>query len=232
MGQIGIIVAMEEEKEAALEVMQNKKEIKIGKEVFIKGSISKKECILVRCGIGKVNSARITQKLIENFKLDCVLNVGVAGAIHDNLDIGDVVISKTNIQHDFDLTSFGHKKGYIPEIGADIFSDSKLVKLAYKVANNRSIGEFNTKIGTIVSGDIFCEEESMKNKIKKNFNADIVDMECAAIAQVCYLEDMPYISIRSISDVPNGKNCATFEENLPFASKRAAKILQEFCLEY
>ena len=84
------------------------------------------------------------------------------------------------------------------------------------------------KSGIIATGDIFCTETYMKDKIRAKFDADVVDMECGAIAQVCYLDNVPFIAVRSISDTPNGKNAKTFDENLKLASKRCSNILKEF----
>ena len=88
---------------------------------------------------------------------------------------------------------------------------------------------YHIKMGIVASGDIFCTQIEMKNKINAKFNADVVDMECASVAQVCYLDDIPFISIRCISDIPNGGNETTFDENLKLASKRCANIINEFC---
>ena len=95
----------------------------------------------------------------------------------------------------------------------------------------KKLYRYEIKIGIVASGDIFCTEIEMKNKINKNFKADVVDMECAAIGQVCYLDNVPFISIRSVSDVPNGKNVSTHEENLELAAKRCANVLKEFCMQ-
>ena len=89
--------------------------------------------------------------------------------------------------------------------------------------------KYKIKIGIVASGDIFCTDIRMKDKINTKFDADVVDMECAAIAQVAYLDNIPFISIRSVSDIPNGKNETTFDENLKLASERCAKIIKEYC---
>lgn len=150
------------------------------------------------------------------------------GSLVDNLDIGDVVIAKDLVQHDFDITAFGHKKGYISEIGDIFICDKLLVDKCKneidKVANGES---FKVNIGTIASGDIFCTNVDMKNKIKEKFNALCVEMEGAAIAQVCYLDEVPFIVIRSISDSPNGRNNIEFDKYLELASKRCAIFIEK-----
>lgn len=231
MKYIGIIAAMDEEMEEIREKMQDTNIVEIYNLRFIKGKINNKNCILVQSGIGKVNAARATQILINNFEIECVINVGVAGAVNVVLDIGDVVIGKYVVQHDFDITAFGHSKGYVTGIGDKIMCNHEIVNKFEEILKKKDERKYNIKIGTVASGDIFCTEIDMKNKINKKFKADVVDMECAAIAQVCYLDNIPFASIRSVSDVPNGNNANTFKENLELASKRCANILSEYCSE-
>ena len=222
MENIGIVVAMDEEK-AEIEKLISNKEIKeINNLKFITGKIKDKNIILVQCGVGKVNAARTTQKLIDKFNVTTIINVGVAGAINSNLKIGDVIIAKKVIQHDFDITAFGHNKGYITDIGEGIESDKNLLEKVKEISQDNS---YKTKIGIIATGDIFCTDIKMKEKINNKFNADVVDMECGAIAQVSFLENIPFLAIRSVSDIPNGDNAKTFDENLKTASKIASEIL-------
>lgn len=227
MNKIGIISAMQEEKDAIREIMNDIKEVKILGLLFIEGKINGKECVLVESGVGKVNAARTTQILIDKYDLNYIINVGSAATAKDELCIGDVVIGKTLVQHDFDITAFGHKKGYISNIGESINSDEDLVEkikcIFYKINNN----EFKIKVGTIASGDIFCTSPIMKSKINVKFNADAIEMEGAAIAQVCFLDKIPFIVIRSISDCPNNENNITFDKYLKLASFRCARVLKE-----
>lgn len=228
MKKIGIVVAMQEELEAVEEILEDVEIKQINKTRFIIGKIGECICIVVLCGIGKVNAARATQELIDKFNIDYIMNVGVAGSINDDLDIGDVLIGKHTVQHDFDITAFRHSKGYIPGIGDNIECDSQLVSRMLESIKNVEEKSYNIKLGIVATGDIFCTDVAMKDKIRSKFDADVVDMECGAIAQVAYLNEMPFIVIRSISDSPNGKNEKTFEENLPFACKRFANVLKRF----
>ena len=229
MKAIGIIVAMDEEREAIKELMSNTEVVQIYNLKFIKGNIQGKKCILIKSGIGKVNAARTTQILLSNFEIEYVINVGAAGAISWPLNIGDVIIAKHVVQHDFDITAFGHSKGYITGVGDKIECDLGLISAFENMIKSMEDRKYQIKMGIVASGDIFCTSSEMKNKINKKFNADVVDMECAAIAQVCYLDDTPFISVRCISDVPDGKNASTFDENLELASKRCATLIKEFC---
>ena len=228
MRKVGIIAAMQEEMEAIKKIMCDVSEIKIYDLTFWEGKINQKECVLVKCGVGKVNSSRTTQILIDKFEIEYVINVGSAATANNNLEIGDIVIGKTLVQHDFDITAFGHKKGYISNVGENVESDKALIEKFEKVINTIEDKHYKIKIGTIASGDIFCTEKAMKEKINVKFKADAIEMEGAAIAQVCYLDKIPFIIVRSISDNPDGNNNITFVEFLELASKRCADILEEY----
>lgn len=228
MKKVGIVVAMEEEFEAVESKMKDIEIKQIYNLRFTIGKIGKKECILVKSGVGKVNAARTTQVMSDNFKLEYIVNVGSAGSINDELEIGDVVIGKEVVQHDFDITAFGHSKGYITGVGNSVKCDGTLVKEMKNMLENEPERNYKIKIGIIATGDIFCEDIAMKDKIRTKFDADVVDMECGAIAQVAYLNEIPFIVIRSVSDTPNGENSSTFEQNLKLASKRCANLLRNF----
>lgn len=225
-GFIGIIAAEIKEVQAIREIMSNVEEITKSGLVIVKGSINNKEYILTRSGVGKVNAARITQILIDKFDIEYIINIGSAGAINDKLRIGDIVIGKELAQHDFDITAFGHNKGHIPEVGRFLKADKMLIEECEKV----KIKDINIITGIIVSGDIFLTDIDMKEKIRSKFNADCVEMEGASVAQVCFLNKVPFIVIRSISDIPNGKNKVEFEKYLEFASKNCAELIYQMSM--
>lgn len=228
MKTVGIVVAMDEEREEIVNLMKDVELEQVYNLRFLKGTIEGKKCIVIKCGVGKVNAARATQVMLDYFKIDYIINLGVAGALSSMLDVGDVVIAKKVIQHDFDITAFGHSKGYITGVGAFIESNHNLLEEFSSVLEEMPERNYKIKMGIVATGDIFCTESWMKDKIRAKFNADVVDMECAAIAQVCYLSEKPFIAIRSISDSPNGNNVSVYDNNLKFASKRCANILKEF----
>lgn len=221
---IGIITATTEEFEAIKDIMNQIEEIKYYDLNFYKGKINLKNIVLVKCGVGKVNAARTTQILIDKFNIESVINVGSAGSLNNNLEIGDIIIGKEIVQHDFDITPFGHEKGYITDTGKFFKSDEELVKRF----RNVQIEGIKIVTGIIATGDIFCTDLHMKEKIKQKFNADCCEMEGAAIAQVCYLNRVPFLVIRSISDIPNGKNHIDFDKFIKLASKNCAQIIQKF----
>lgn len=229
MKKIGLIAAMQEEMNSIKEIMENTTEKNIYELTFIEGKINEKDCVLVQCGIGKVNSSRVTQILIDNYDIEYIINVGSAGAANNELDIGDIVIGKKLVQHDFDITAMGYPKGYITNVGQFVESDSTLIEKLENIISKMTDEEFKIQIGTIASGDVFCTESEMKDKIRKKYNADAIEMEGASIAQVCKLDNIPFVVIRSISDKPDGKNVLTFVEFIKKASKRCAIIIKELC---
>ena len=208
--KIGILFAMKEELEAFLPKVELKNSYEIFDLTFYECELNDINCVLVECGIGKVNAARCAQIMIDNIQADYIFNVGVAGGVSIDLDVCDIVVGEKLVQHDFDLTGFNHEKGYIPNVGKFIEADEYLLK----VAMDNSEG-FNVHKGVIASGDIFVTEEKMSNKINNKFNALCVEMEGASIAQVCYLSHIPFLIIRAISDSPKkGNNKMTYDEFL------------------
>lgn len=224
MNKIAIITATEQEFLAIRNKFNEVKEDKLKDLTYYSGKLNEKEYIVIKCGIGKVNAARVTQMIIDKFEVDYIINVGVAGSLNDNLEIGDIVIGKELVQHDFDTTAFGDEKGYITGAGKIFKSDEALVEKYnnYVLENNQN---YKAIVGTIASGDIFLTEKAMKEKIRSKFNADCVEMEGAAIAQVCTLNRVPFIVIRSISDKPNGNNQIDYNEFVDMAAKRVAELV-------
>lgn len=216
--KIGIIFAMKEEMDALKKYIIIKKEYKYYDLVFYESIYNNATCILVESGVGKVNSSRTTQALIDKFDVDYIFNIGVAGGISNDLKVGDIVIGEKLIQHDFDITSFNHVKGYIPNIGTYINSSDYLVNLVKGFDNS-------IKYGVIASGDIFVTSTLMSNKIHNKFNALCVEMEGASVAHVAYLCKKQFLIIRCISDVPNNSNTITYNEFLESSSKKVAKLM-------
>lgn len=225
MKRIGIVLAMKEELESIRKYLKNERKISIFNLDFYEGYIYDTNCILVECGIGKVNAARTTQILIDNLKVDVIINIGVAGGITNELNVGDIVIGSKLVQHDFDITSFGHEKGFISGIGKYIDSDSKIISLVEEIAQKDDFKNIHILEGVIASGDIFCTDPAMAQKIHNKFDALCVEMEGASIAQVCYLCNVPFIVLRSISDTPNGNNEIDFETFLTESSNVISNLL-------
>ena len=223
---IGIIAAESKEMNEIKKLMKNIKEKDLFNLQFFTGKIEEEECVLVECGEGKVNAARTTQIMIDNFKIDKLVNVGSAGAINEDLNVKDVVIADKLVQYDFDISGLGYEKGEICNIGKYIYCDKTLVEECKKAIENIENESYKVVIGTIATADSFCDKPEIAKMVRKEFNAECVEMEGAAVAQVCYLDKIPFLVIRGISDTPNGNNKIDFRKYLEVASKQSAKILQ------
>ena len=222
MDTIGIIFAMNEELTALKKYFTIDKITKIYDLTFYEVDFIETRLVLVESGVGKVNAGRTTQILIDNYKPSAIYNIGVAGGVDKSLKVGDVVISTSLVQHDFDITAFDHKKGYIPNVGDVIPVDRILVMNSIEALEKKRLPY---KLGCIASGDIFCTDAKMASKINEKFKALCVEMEGAAIGQVCFLCQVPCLVLRSISDCPGNNNRITYDEFLPAACENIAKIM-------
>lgn len=228
MHTLGLIFAMEEELSAFKKYIEIDKEYNIFDLTFIEGHYANLKLILAKCGVGKVNAARCSQILIDNMQVDALINVGVAGGLTDELSIGSLVVGEKLVQHDFDITAFNHEKGYIPDIGVYMPSDDYLIKKALETSLKYNIPLFK---GVIASGDIFCTDPKMADKIHQKFKALCTEMEGASVAQIAYLSHIPFLIIRSISDTPNNHNEKTYEEFLEESCAHVANYLLHFLEE-
>lgn len=225
MQKIGIIGAMEEE----IALLQQKATITNTKKIigltFYTGTLHQKEIVLVKSGIGKVNAALCTQVLIDHFKVDCIINVGVAGAIYKELSIGDIVISKDAVQHDMDTSVFGDPIGTIPRMEESYFkADKNLIESAKKCQLTSNANIF---VGRIASGDQFISTQEGKQKIWDTVQGYCAEMEGAAIAQACYLNQVPFVIIRSISDDAENKAHIAYEQFVKIAAENSCELLEK-----
>ena len=200
MNIIGIIGAMEEEVELLKEKMTDTVIIEKAGMKFVKGTLKGQTAVVVRSGIGKVNAGICTQILADEFQVGAVINTGIAGSLKAEINIGDIVLSTDTMQHDVDAREFGYPLGQIPRMETLTFlADEKLRKLAKEVCEevNPDIQVFE---GRVASGDQFVADKETKEKIIENTQAYCTEMEGAAIGQAAYLNKIPYLVIRAISD--------------------------------
>ena len=224
MKRLGIIFALKEELDETKKLFDNEIVHYRNNLKIYECKNDKAVCFLVESGMGKVNAARSTQVLINSMNVDYILNVCVAGSISKDINICDVVIGEKLVQHDFDFTLFNYEKGEIPGIGKYINCDKKLIEIAKTIKIDT-----NVSFGVISSGDIFVSDEKMASKINKKFDALCVEMEGAAIAQVCYLCKVPFLVVRAISDSLYEKNNhIAFEEFLKISSSMASQFVLQF----
>lgn len=200
MKVLGIIGAMDEEVSILKDRMESEEVVSMASMEFYKGKLEGKDVVIVRSGIGKVNAAVCTQILVSVFHVDCVINTGVAGSLRNEINIGDIVLSKDALNHDMDATGFGYEPGMIPRMDVSIFeADERLLQLAKQV-NEDVNSDISTYVGRVVSGDQFISDKEKKNFLVDQFQGYCTEMEGAAIAQTAYLNQLPYLVIRAISD--------------------------------
>lgn len=226
MNRIGIIGAMDEEVNALKNEMEIEEIRTIANMDFYIGVIENKKIVIVRCGIGKVNAAICTQILISVFDIKTVINIGVAGAIKSTLDILDIVVSTDVQQHDFDVTGFGYRLGEIPRMRKFIFpADRDLVKKALH-ASKKVLVDNKAIEGRIVSGDVFVSDIILKQNLLKNFDACCTEMEGAAIGHTCYVNNIPFVVIRAISDKADGSAHYNFNKFVHQAADHSKNIVK------
>ena len=223
---IGIIGAMDEEVAALKEKMEVEKVTDRASMQFVEGKLEGKEVTVVRSGIGKVNAAVCAQILASEFHVDTLINTGIAGSLDAKIDIGDMVISTDALHHDMDATAFGYPLGEVPRMDILAFpADEKLIRLAVE-ANEEANPDIHTFTGRVVSGDQFIAGEEKKDYLVRTFDGKCAEMEGAAIAQAAYLNKVPYVIIRAISDKADNSavmDYPTFEKH---ATEHSLKLLK------
>lgn len=221
--KIGIIGAMAQEVEILRKLMVEPKLTEIAGCKIYEGKINNRNVALLQSGIGKVAAAIGTTLLLELTKPDMIINTGSAGGLNSMLNVGDVVISTEVRHHDVDVTAFGYEKGQLPANPAAFIPNAQLVEVAEKEAQKAG---FNAVAGLICSGDLFVNGTEAIQRIRSDFpNVAAVEMEAAAIAQVCHAFDIPFVVVRAISDVADKESHLSFDEFLPLAAEKSSAIV-------
>lgn len=224
--KIALIGAMNEEIELLVSHMTNVREtIKAGI-TFREGSYFGKQVVVCRTGVGKVNAAVTTQILIDSFGVEAIIFTGVAGALDPELNIGDLVISSECMQHDMDVTALGFARGVIPYEAKSVFeADRKLVELA--VASGEKLFAGKVKKGRVLSGDQFIASREVVASLYQELDGVCVEMEGASVAQVCSMNAIPYVVLRSMSDKADGSAHVNFAEFTIQASENSYKMVED-----
>ena len=196
--KLGIIGAMELEVETLLAQMTEKTCTEKAGSHFYEGKLEGTEAVVVRCGIGKVNAALCAQILCQSFEVTHIINTGIAGSLSNDLDIGDLVISRDAMYHDFDCCHFGYAPGQVPGLPASFQADEVLIDFAKKAVE--AVHPGHGKEGRVASGDQFVSSEEQKQKIIAVTGAVCTEMEGAAIAQTAFRNGVPFVILRAISD--------------------------------
>ena len=198
--KVGIIRAMDVEVNLLKDSMNITRQTSRAGMTFCEGKLGSTDAVTAKCGMGKVNSGICAQILIDIFGVTHIINTGVAEALNDSLNIGDIVVSSDSVQHDFDVTHIGFMAGEIPYTGKIAFEADKALRAKAVEAVHAAAQGVNVIEGRICSGDQFHSEQGVFDRIISTFKADCIEMEAGAIAQVCYLNNIPFVSVRAISD--------------------------------
>lgn len=222
MSKIAIMGAMPEEVEPIVAKLDNIKETEYAANTYYEGLYNGQEVVVAYSKIGKVFATLTATILIEKFECDKLLFSGVAGAISDDLNIGDLIIANGLCQHDLDITAFGHPFGYVPEGEVCIATDKSLRDVAKKVAEEKGL---TLKEGIIATGDQFVANPERKEWIATTFNADALEMEGASVAVVCTALNVPFFILRAISDSADMDAGFDFDAFLESSAKISADFI-------
>lgn len=226
MSVIGLIGAMDEEVAVIKAWMTGVTEQTIAGCDFFIGQFEGKDVVLLKSGIGKVNAALSTTLLLSQFKPDYVINIGSAGGYDPELQVGDVVISDRVIHHDVDVTAFGYVMGQVPSMPEAYQADVALVESAQQAV--ASATEVRAKVGLIGTGDSFMSDPVRVASVRETFPALVaVEMEAAAVAQVCFKFNTPFVVVRALSDIAGKESPASFEEYLKIAAENSSLMIQQ-----
>ncbi len=229
---LGIIGAMDVEVEKVKQAMNDVTVETIAAMDFYKGILEGKKAVVVRSGIGKVNAAICTQILADHYHVSAVINTGIAGSLKNEINIGDVVLSTDVVHHDMDAMGFGYPVGQIPQMKEFSFSaDEGLRKLAFTCCKDVN-PEVGIHIGRVVSGDQFISDRVKKSWIAETFGGFCTEMEGAAIGQAAFLNNIPFLIIRSISDKADDSANIDYSEFEAKAVKHSVNLILEMVKQY
>ena len=226
---LGIIGAMDEEVTKIKEQMEQIQVKTKASMDFYRGKIKGKEVVVVRSGIGKVNAGICAQILVDDYRVDGIINTGIAGSLRSEINIGDIVISTDAVQHDMDAVAFGYPVGQIPRMDTLSFTaDEKLRKIAKETCErvNTDVSVFE---GRVVSGDQFISDKAKKEWLVENFAGYCTEMEGAAIAHAAYLNGIPFLIIRAISDKADDSASVDYPTFEAKAIEHSVRLLLALC---
>ena len=227
MIKLGIVGAMREEIETLVEQLTEVKRTEYARSTYYEGKLEGLDVVVVQCGVGKVNAAMCVQTLCNCYQVTHVVNTGVAGSLSAELDIGDLVVSRDAMYHDFDCNYVGYPIGQVPGMDVIAFpADDKLMACAFAAAEQVNPG--HTKMGRVASGDQFVASKELKERIISITGALCTEMEGAAIAQTAYRNGVPFVILRAISDKADDSaemDYPTFEK---IAAHRCAAVTMAF----
>lgn len=219
---LAIIGAMQEEIELLLDDLQNQQEIHKPGVVLYQGILDDIPVLVTKCGIGKVNAALTTTYLISE-GASKIIFTGVAGGVHPELKVGDIVISTDLLQHDVEVLALGYQQGEIPGEPLTWEANTTLRELAVQAATD--LEGMNILEGRVVSGDQFIASKEKIQRLQTEFDAACVEMEGAAVAQVCHKSHIPFVVIRSISDTADQDANVDYSNFMPKVARQANQVV-------
>lgn len=228
MKKLGIIGAMAIEVETLKSHMENITVTQQAGMEYYEGMLENQPVVVVVCGVGKVNAALCAQILCDCFHVTHIVNTGIAGSLCAHLDIGDFVISRDAIYHDFDchVLNPNYVVGQVPGLPVRSFTaDDHLVDLAFSAA--QKVYPDHSRIGTVASGDQFVCDKDVKQRIIENTGALCTEMEGAAIAHAAWRNGIPFVVIRAISDKADDSAQMDYPTFEAMAAKRCAEVTQQ-----
>lgn len=224
--KIGIIGAMQVEVDYLKGKLENAQVSTHAHREFCEGTLGGVPVVVVQCGVGKINAAVCAQVLADLYHVTHLINTGVAGSLNNALNIGDVLVSTDAVHHDMDVTNLGYAPGEVPGLGTVSFEADPALRKAAVEAVHEVAPEISVLEGRVASGDRFVREEEDKRSIKERFGADCCEMEGCSIAQTAWLNGIPFVIVRAISDKADGSSqmdYPTFEKQ---AAEHCAKIVE------
>lgn len=226
---IGLIAAMDSELERLIGALDGRAEQVVHGLRFYTGTLRARPVVLLRCGIGKVNAARGAQILIDTFAPAAIINTGVAGGLAPGLHVGDTVVATGLVQHDFDVTAFGHVRGYLctgeDDTKPTVFHADAALCAALTDAAQTVLGAAHVHAGIIATGDEFVSGAARKADLRETFGAAAAEMEGGAIAQVAQMSGVPFAVLRAISDLADGTAAESFDTFEAAAANASADTL-------
>ncbi len=197
---LGIIGAMDTEVAKLKELMTDVTVTKKASMEFYQGNLNGAAAVVVQAGIGKVNAACCTQTLIDQFPVSCVINTGIAGSLQAKIDIGDIVLSTDAVEHDMDVAALGYQPGKIPDMEVSAFAADDRLRQIAKESCEKVNPDIHVYEGRVVTGDQFISSKEKKAWLTDTFDGCCAEMEGAAIAHAAYLNQIPFLVVRAISD--------------------------------
>ena len=229
MEKWGILGAMQSEVAQLIDAMTDVTTATVAGQTYYEGTLGKRQVVLVQCGVGKVAAAIGAQVLCDRYGVSALINTGVAGGLHPDLEVGDIVLGTTALQHDFNVTALGYARGYMC-CGGDnqkptvYTADTALIR-QFRAAAQPFLGEAKIIEGPIATGDLFVDSTAIKRKLVAQFGAAAAEMEGAAIAQVATQNGVPFLIIRAISDLAEKQANGSYETFEKLAADRSARIM-------